>query len=180
MFARQILMKFHRKQSTVLRETSLVSSQFAGPAPRQPSWQADGKVRAWESQSAASQQPWCQLFQAPQLPPELGGELLFHSAEDWNFIFLFESEHTQNLVILHKMEKISCVRFEWDPLFPSQAVASLFNLLHEHCQAEDLVVSLMMTSGGRVEMVLCGAGMCHVLFDKVGAFCVTDQCNRFR
>jgi len=46
MFARQILMKFHRKQSSVLRETSLVSSQFAGPAPRQPTWQADGKVRA--------------------------------------------------------------------------------------------------------------------------------------
>uniref|UniRef100_A0A8C3UYY7 BTB/POZ domain-containing protein 7 n=1 Tax=Catharus ustulatus TaxID=91951 RepID=A0A8C3UYY7_CATUS len=39
----KILMKFHRKQSNVLRETSLVSSQFAGPAPRQPSWQADGK-----------------------------------------------------------------------------------------------------------------------------------------
>uniref|UniRef100_A0A8C9G265 BTB/POZ domain-containing protein 7 n=1 Tax=Pavo cristatus TaxID=9049 RepID=A0A8C9G265_PAVCR len=39
----KILMKFHRKQSSVLRETSLVSSQFAGPAPRQPTWQADGK-----------------------------------------------------------------------------------------------------------------------------------------
>uniref|UniRef100_A0A8C2SNP1 BTB/POZ domain-containing protein 7 n=1 Tax=Coturnix japonica TaxID=93934 RepID=A0A8C2SNP1_COTJA len=39
----KILMKFHRKQSNVLRETSLVSSQFAGPAPRQPTWQADGK-----------------------------------------------------------------------------------------------------------------------------------------
>uniref|UniRef100_A0A8C4UVE9 BTB/POZ domain-containing protein 7 n=1 Tax=Falco tinnunculus TaxID=100819 RepID=A0A8C4UVE9_FALTI len=39
----KILMKFHRKQSSVLRETSLVSSQFAGPAPRQHSWQADGK-----------------------------------------------------------------------------------------------------------------------------------------
>lgn len=97
MFARQILMKFHRKQSSVLRETSLVSSQFAGPAPRQPTWQADGKVRAWESQSAASQQPRCQVFQAPQLPLELGGEFLFHWAEDSDIsLFFFALEQKKN------------------------------------------------------------------------------------
>ncbi|RMB98795.1 hypothetical protein DUI87_25014 [Hirundo rustica rustica] len=50
----------------------------------------------------------------------------------------------------------------------AKAVASLFNFLHEHCQAEDLVASLMF--GGRVELVLCGAGMCHALFDTMGAF----------
>lgn len=105
MFARQILMKFHRKQSNVLRETSLVSSQFAGPAPRQPSWQADGKVRAWESQFAASQQPWCQVFQAPQLPPELGGELLFHSAEDSDISSSCLNQNISKiLLILRKME----------------------------------------------------------------------------
>lgn len=64
-------------------------------------------------------------------------------------------------------------------LFPSQAVTSLFNFLHGHCQAEDLVASLVLMFGGRVEVV-CGAGMCHVLLDRMGAFCVTDQCHHFR